>query len=122
MNKFLSCTRRDCPIDVYYEEFIKFSCHAPHLTKEHSLRKFFQGLEGSLSDEVEALRPSSLVDALIGAKSKLSSLQKKAAIGERERLLLSNRLKSSDRQDFFNLKWTILWDDLPAMYLIKSDT
>ena len=34
MNEFSFCTRRDHPIDVYYEEFLKLSRHAPDLTEE----------------------------------------------------------------------------------------
>ena len=71
MNKFLACTRRGRTIDAYHEEFVRLSCHALDLTKEQNLSQFIQGLQGSLADEVEALRPTSIADALIRAKSKL---------------------------------------------------
>ncbi|MCO5610521.1 hypothetical protein L7F22_064760 [Adiantum nelumboides] len=76
MNEFLACVQRGRTIDTYYEDFIKLSRHAPLITKEQKLSRFILGLEGKLADEVEALRPTSLVDALIWAKPKLSSFLK----------------------------------------------
>ncbi|MCO5577752.1 hypothetical protein L7F22_031584 [Adiantum nelumboides] len=72
MNEFLVCVQRGKTIDTYYEEFIKLSRHAPLITEEQKLSRFILGLQGKLVDEVEALRPTSLVDALIWAKPKLS--------------------------------------------------
>ena len=83
--EFLACTRRERPIDDYYEEFLKLSRHA-HLTEEQTLSRFIRGLEGSLADEVKALRPGSLADALIRSKSKLKSVQKKAANGDKRKV------------------------------------
>ena len=45
------------------------------MIKEHKLSKFILGLEGPLVEEVNALRPATLADALIRAKAKLLSLQ-----------------------------------------------
>lgn len=42
-------------------------------TEDQKLSKFILGLEGRLANEVESLRPASLVDALIRAKSKLNN-------------------------------------------------
>ena len=77
MNEFLSCVRRGQAIDHYYEEFVKLSRHAPLMTEEQKLSRFIIGLEGHLAEEVNALRPTSLADALIRAKAKLLSLQVK---------------------------------------------
>ncbi|MCO5576113.1 hypothetical protein L7F22_029920 [Adiantum nelumboides] len=74
MNEFLSCARKGRAIEVYYEDFVKLSRHAPLMSEEQKLSKFILGLEGTLTDEVESLRPTSLADALIRAKSKLSNL------------------------------------------------
>ena len=60
MIEFLAYTRDDRQIEECYEEFIKLSRHAPHLTKEQILSRFVQGLEGSLEDEVDALQPATL--------------------------------------------------------------
>ncbi|MCO5556632.1 hypothetical protein L7F22_010183 [Adiantum nelumboides] len=76
MNEFLACVRRGRTIDTYYEDLIKLSRHAPLITKEQKLSRFILGLEGKLADEVEALRPTSLADALIQAKPKFSSFLK----------------------------------------------
>ncbi|MCO5602387.1 hypothetical protein L7F22_056518 [Adiantum nelumboides] len=76
MNEFLTCVRRGRTIDTYYEDFIKLSRHAPLITEEQKLSRFILGLEGKFADEVEALRPTSLADALIRAKPKLSSFLK----------------------------------------------
>ncbi|MCO5567429.1 hypothetical protein L7F22_021120 [Adiantum nelumboides] len=76
MNEFLACVRRGRTIDTYYEDFIKLSRHAPLITEEQKLSRFILGLEGKLANEVEALRPTSLADALIRAKPKLSSFLK----------------------------------------------
>ena len=64
MNEFLSCIRRGRPVEVYYEEFVKLSRHAPLMSEDQKLSRFILGLEGSLASEVEALRPTSLADAL----------------------------------------------------------
>ncbi|MCO5568856.1 hypothetical protein L7F22_022557 [Adiantum nelumboides] len=76
MNEFLACVRRGWTIDTYYEEFIKLSRYAPLITEEQKLSRFILGLEEKLADEVKALRPTSLADALIWAKPKFSSFLK----------------------------------------------
>ena len=81
MNEFLSCVRKGRGIETYYEEFVKLSRHAPHMTEEQKLSRFVLGLEGQLADEINALRPTSLADALIRAKARLASF----ASGERKR-------------------------------------
>ena len=68
INKFLSCVKKGRPIDEYYEEFVKLSKHAPLMTQEQKLSRFIIGLEGKLVEEVNALRPTSLADALIKTK------------------------------------------------------
>ena len=70
-------------MDDYYEEFLKLARHAPLMSEDQKLSIFALGLEGNLADEVEALRPTSLGDALIRAKSKLSSLNKVSVVGEK---------------------------------------
>ena len=47
------------------------------MTEEQKLSRFIIGLEGHLAEEVNALRPASLADALIKAKAKLLNLQVK---------------------------------------------
>ncbi|MCO5597058.1 hypothetical protein L7F22_051132 [Adiantum nelumboides] len=76
MNEFLACVWRGRTIDTYYEDFIKLSRHASLITEEQKLSRFILGLEGKLADEVEALRPTSLADALIRAKPKFSNFLK----------------------------------------------
>ena len=85
MNEFLACMRGDRPVETYYDEFIGLSRHAPHLTTNQTLSRFIQGLEGILADEVEALRPVSLADALIRAKSKLKSIEKRTSTGNKRK-------------------------------------
>ena len=75
MNEFLSCVRKGQAIDNYYEEFVKLSRHAPLMTQEQKIIRFILGLEGTLAEEVNALRPATLADALIRAKAKLLSFQ-----------------------------------------------
>ena len=70
MNFYL-VSGRDKAIDNYYEEFVKLSRHAPLMTEEQKLSRFILGLEGILAEEVNALRPATLADALIRAKVKL---------------------------------------------------
>ena len=81
MNEFLSNVRRGRTIDVYYEEFVKLSRHAPLMTQEQKLSQLILGFEGQLVEEVNALRPDSLFDALIRAKTKLLSF----SVGDRKR-------------------------------------
>ena len=81
MNEFLSCIRKGRTVDVYYEEFVKLSRHAPLMTEEQKLSRFILGLEGQLAEELNSLRPSSLADALIRAKAKLLSF----SAGEKKR-------------------------------------
>ena len=85
MNEFLACVKGDRSVEIYYDEFIKLSQHAPHLTAEQTLSGFIQGLKGILADKVEALRPVSLANALIQDKSKLKSLKRKIPQGLRGR-------------------------------------
>ena len=62
------------------------------LADEENLSLWLTSLEESIKihvDEVEALEPISLVDALIRAKSKLSNLQKKNFTREKMKLLAS---------------------------------
>ena len=75
MNEFLSFEIKGQSIDKYYEEFIKLSRHAPLMTKDQKLSRFMLGLGGQLAQEVNALPPISLADALIRAKAKLLSFQ-----------------------------------------------
>ena len=69
MNEFLSCTKKNKSVEEYHEEFVKLSRHAPLMSEEQKLSRFILGLGGKLTDEVESLRPTSLADALIRAKS-----------------------------------------------------
>lgn len=86
MNEFLACTRRGRSIEQYYEDFVRLTRYAPLINEEQKLSRFILGLEGKLASEVEALRPASLADALIRAKSKLRSfLQINPQQGERRR-------------------------------------
>ena len=41
------------------------------MTEEQKLSRFILGLEGTLAEEVDALRPATLAHALIRAKAKL---------------------------------------------------
>lgn len=81
MNEFLSCAKKERGIKVYYKEFVKLSRHAPLMTKEQKLSRFILGVEGQLGEEINALCPTSLVDALIKAKAKYATF----ASGERKR-------------------------------------
>lgn len=87
MNEFLSCVGRGRTIDTYYEEFVKLSRYAPLISEEQKPSRFILVLEGKLADEVEAIRPTSLADALIRAKPKLNCLLKanNFQFGERKR-------------------------------------
>ena len=81
MNEFLSCVRKGRLVDEYYEDFVKLSRYAPLMTEEQKLSQFILGLEDQLAEEVNALCPISLADALIWAKAKLTSFQ----VGNRKR-------------------------------------
>ena len=37
MNEFLSCVRNGQTVDIYYEDFVKLSRHAPLMTEEQKL-------------------------------------------------------------------------------------
>ncbi|MCO5584701.1 hypothetical protein L7F22_038633 [Adiantum nelumboides] len=89
MNEFLSCTRKGKTIEEYHEEFVKLSRHAPLMSEEQKLSRFILGLEGRLADEVESLRPTSLADALVRAKSKLNSFTR-VNFGEMHKRKLTN--------------------------------
>ena len=71
MNEFLACFKKGQAIDNYYEEFVKLSRHTPLMNEEQKLSKFILGIEGTLAEEVNALRPTTLADALIRDKAKL---------------------------------------------------
>ena len=67
-------------MELYYKEFVKLSRHAPLMSEEQKLSQFILGLGEELANEVDALRPHSLANALIRAKAKLNSKAKETSI------------------------------------------
>lgn len=74
MNKFLSCVQKGRGIEVYYKEFVKLSCHAPHMIEDQKLKCFILGLKGQLAKDVNTPCPTFLVDALIRSKANMANL------------------------------------------------
>ncbi|MCO5601974.1 hypothetical protein L7F22_056101 [Adiantum nelumboides] len=69
MNEFFSLSQLSSTMDEYYSKFVTLRRDAPKMTLEQQVARFCQGLIEPLNSRLEALRPTTLQDALLRAKS-----------------------------------------------------
>ncbi|MCO5603121.1 hypothetical protein L7F22_057267 [Adiantum nelumboides] len=68
MNDFFTLRQLGITLEEYYSKFVSLRRYAPQMTMEQQIARFCQGLNRPLSTRLEAMRPTSIQDALIRAK------------------------------------------------------
>ncbi|MCO5568598.1 hypothetical protein L7F22_022297 [Adiantum nelumboides] len=68
MNEFYALRQLGLTLEEYYSKFVSLRRYAPSTSTEQLIAQFCQGLNRPLSTHLEAMRPTSIQDALIRAK------------------------------------------------------
>ncbi|MCO5571903.1 hypothetical protein L7F22_025652 [Adiantum nelumboides] len=68
MNEFYALRQLELTLKEYYSKFVSLRRYAPSMSTEQQIAWFCQGLNRPLSTRLEAMRPTSIQDALIRAK------------------------------------------------------
>ncbi|MCO5568600.1 hypothetical protein L7F22_022299 [Adiantum nelumboides] len=68
MNEFYALRQLGLTLEEYYSKFVSLRRYAPSISMEQLIARFCQGLNRPLSTHLEAMRPTSIRDALIRAK------------------------------------------------------
>ncbi|MCO5572348.1 hypothetical protein L7F22_026101 [Adiantum nelumboides] len=68
MNEFFSLRQLSSTLEKYYSKFVTLRKYAPKMTLDQQVARFCQGLIEPLNNRLEALRPTTLQDALLRAK------------------------------------------------------
>ncbi|MCO5572688.1 hypothetical protein L7F22_026447 [Adiantum nelumboides] len=68
MNEFFSLRQLSSTLEDYYSKFVTLRRYAPKMNLEQQVARFSQGLIEPLNNRLEALRPTTLQDALLRAK------------------------------------------------------
>ncbi|MCO5593809.1 hypothetical protein L7F22_047827 [Adiantum nelumboides] len=68
MNEFFSLRQMSSTLEEYVSKFVTLRRYAQKMTLEQQVARFCQGLIESLNNRLEALRPTTLQDALLRAK------------------------------------------------------
>ncbi|MCO5546987.1 hypothetical protein L7F22_000427 [Adiantum nelumboides] len=76
MNEFFSLRQMSLPLEDYFSKFVTLKRYAPKMTLEQQVARFCQGLIEPLNSRLEALRSTTLQDALLRAKTLASEIQK----------------------------------------------
>ncbi|WP_165349305.1 retrotransposon gag family protein, partial [Enterobacter cloacae complex sp. 4DZ1-17B1] len=76
MNEFFSLRQLTSSVEEYYSKFFTLRRYAPKMTLEQQVARFCQGLIDPLNNQLEALRPATLQDALLRAKPLAKEIQR----------------------------------------------
>ena len=76
MNEFFDLRQNTSTLEEYYLKFVTLTRYAPKLSTGEQVTHFCQGLNAPLDTRLEAMRPSTLHDALIRAKPRAKPLAK----------------------------------------------
>ena len=68
MNEFYGLTQKNSTLGEYFTKFVSLRRYAPLMTLEQQIARFCQGLNSPLNTRLEAMRPSTLHDALLRAE------------------------------------------------------
>ncbi|MCO5612315.1 hypothetical protein L7F22_066580 [Adiantum nelumboides] len=68
MNEFYALRKLGLTLEEYYSKFVSLRRYAPQMTMEQQIARFCQGFNRPLNTQLEAMRPTSIQDALIRAK------------------------------------------------------
>ncbi|MCO5563369.1 hypothetical protein L7F22_017010 [Adiantum nelumboides] len=93
MNEFFSLRQMSLSLEDFFLKFVTLKRYAPKMTLEQQVARFCQGLIELLNSRLEALRPTTLQDALLRAKTLASEIQK-ATQGRGDQL--AGRAKPND--------------------------
>ncbi|MCO5558006.1 hypothetical protein L7F22_011581 [Adiantum nelumboides] len=67
-NEFDALRQLGLTLEEYYSKFVSLRRYAPSMSTEQQIARICQGLNRPLSTRLEAMRPTSIQDALIRAK------------------------------------------------------
>ncbi|MCO5610183.1 hypothetical protein L7F22_064419 [Adiantum nelumboides] len=84
INEFSSLQRLSSTLEEDYSKFVTLRRYAPKMTLELQVARFCQGLIEPLNNRLEALRPTTLQDALLRAKPKLAKEIKETTQGKQD--------------------------------------
>ena len=68
MNEFFKLKQLSMTLKEFYSKFVSLQRYAPLMSSEKQITRFCQGLNSPLDTRLEAMRPTSIQDALIRAK------------------------------------------------------
>ena len=74
MNEFFELKQGSLTLEQYYSKFVSLQRYAPQMSSDQQIARFCQGLVSPLCTRLEAMRPSSIQDALIRAKPLVKEL------------------------------------------------
>ena len=74
MNEFFELKQGSITLEHYYSKFVSLRRYAPQMSSDQHIAHFCQGLVSPLYTRLEAMRPSSIQDALIRAKPLVKEL------------------------------------------------
>lgn len=92
MNEFFSLRQGSLSLEQYFSKFATLSRYAPHLTiEQQTARRLCQGLNSPLDTRLEAMRPTSIQDALIRAKTLVKEIERERGNRRREAYVPRNQ-------------------------------
>ncbi|MCO5558064.1 hypothetical protein L7F22_011640 [Adiantum nelumboides] len=68
MNEFYALRQLGLTLEEYYSKFVSLRRYVPQMTMEQHIARFYQCLNRPLNTHLEAMRPTSIQDALIRTK------------------------------------------------------
>ena len=68
MNEFFRLRQLTLSLEEYYSKFVTLQRYAPKMTIEQQVTRFCQGLNEPINTRLEAMRPTTVQDALLRAK------------------------------------------------------
>ena len=84
MNEFYRLKQFSLSLEEYYSKFVSLRRYAPLMTEEQRIARFCQGLNSPLDSRLEAMRPTSVQDALIREKPLSREISQDRGIRRRE--------------------------------------
>ena len=84
MNEFYRLKQFSLSLEEYYSNFVSLRRYAPLMTEEQIIARFCQGLKSPLDTRLEAMRPTSIQDALLQAKPLSREMSQDRGVRRRE--------------------------------------
>lgn len=101
MNEFFDLRQNTLTLEEYYSKFVTLRRYAPKLSTDEQVARFCQGLNAPLDTRLEAMRPSTLHDALIRAKPLAKEQQRRQISRRRFNPNANSRGRRNTRPSFF---------------------